>query len=242
MKNELPYMERCVPVQDDTQMLLARLRSFCFPGGQELARRVRGIRTSEAGEIRMSPAARWIPFTAEQTIDATRSGFRWDARLHTGRISSIVITDAYEWGHGRLLVKTAVVVPLKKIVGPDIDRGELQRYLASIILCPPILLNHPSLQWTAIAPHILRVRDREQATPATVDLELSQDGCPLACRADRPRIAGKETLLTPWSGVGSEFHEYEGLRVPRRLEIAWQLPEGPFTYLREEVTSFTVLR
>jgi hypothetical protein len=81
---------------------LVRLRSFCFPGGEEAARRIRAIRTTQRGEIRMSPEARWIPFTADEFIDATRSSFRWEARLDPGKVGSPIVIDAYEDGHGRL--------------------------------------------------------------------------------------------------------------------------------------------
>jgi len=94
--------------------LLARLRAFCFPGGEDAARRIRAIRTTEKGEIRMSPEARWIPFTAEQLTDSTRSSFRWEARINPGKISSAVVTDAYEEGHGRLAIKLGGVLPVKR--------------------------------------------------------------------------------------------------------------------------------
>jgi hypothetical protein len=104
------------------------------------------------------------------------------------------------------------------------------------------VLNHPSLEWAAAGPLTLRVRDREDPTGATVDLELSEEGRPLCGRAERPRLAGKQTVLTPWSGNGTEFTEWEGFRVASRLEAFWLYPEGPFLYFRGEVTSFTVLR
>jgi len=221
---------------------LARLCTFCFPGGEDAARRIRSVRTAEKGEMRMSPEARWIPFTAEQFTDTTRSSFRWDARLDPGKIAFPVVTDAYEEGHGRLVVKLGGVLPVKNLTGPDADKGELQRYLSSIAFCPPILLNHPSLDWTVIGPLTLRVRDREDPTGATIDIDSDKDGRPLACRADRPAIVGKRTVLTPWSATCSEFHEWEGLRVPTRLEASWHRPEGPFLYFRAEITSFVAVR
>ena len=78
----------------ETQALLARLRTFCFPYGEEKADLIRAVRMSETGQIRMSPDARWIPFTAEQT--ATRSSFHWEARLDPGRITAVTVIDAYE--------------------------------------------------------------------------------------------------------------------------------------------------
>jgi hypothetical protein len=226
----------------ETHALLARLRAFCFPGGEDGTRSVSAIRTRERGEMRASPSARWIPFTAEQVIEARRSSFRWEARYQGGRMGLISVTDAYEEGHGRLVVKLGGVIPVQKVQGPEADRGELQRYLASIVLCPPMVLNHGSLDWTAVGPLSLRVRDRADPTGATVDVDISEEGRPLACRADRPRMVGKQTVLTPWSGSCAEFKEWEGLRAATQLDVSWRLPDGPFTYYRSEVVSFKVVR
>ena len=40
--------------------VLGRIKSFCFPGGIR-QRKSRAIRTTQAGEMRMSPEAGWIP-------------------------------------------------------------------------------------------------------------------------------------------------------------------------------------
>lgn len=220
-----------------TQALLTRMRVFCFPGGEDAARAVRGVKTRQVGEWRSSPESRWTRFTAEEFVNATRSEFRWDAR-----IGSIVVTDAYEERHGRLAVKLGGVIPVKKAAGPEFDTGELQRYLASVIFCPPMLLKHPSLEWKTIGLSALRVRDREDPTGATVDLEIDAEGCPIACRADRPRIVGKRTVLTPWSAISSKYREWEGLRAASHLEVSWHLAAGPFTYFQGDITSFMVVR
>jgi hypothetical protein len=132
--------------------------------------------------------------------------------------------------------------PSKKITGPVADKGEIQRYLASVVFCPPMLLNHPTLEWNAVGPFRLRLRDRQDPTGATVDLDLSEEGSPLVCRANRPHMVGKQAVLTPWTGTASEFCEHEGLRAPTRLEVAWNQTEGEFTYFRGEITSFNALR
>jgi hypothetical protein len=229
-------------VDSDTQVLAARLRAFFFPDGEKHLRSVSAVRTTERGEMRQSPDARWIAFTAEQSIEARRSSFCWEARYKGGARGLISVTDAYEEGRGRLVVKLGGVIPVQKVEGPQADRGELQRYLASLALCPPMLLNHGSLEWTAVSPLSLRMRDLAGPTGATVDVDISEDGRPLVFRADRPRVVGKQTVLTPWSGTCAEFMEWEGLRAASRLDVSWHLSDGPFTYYRSEVVSFRALR
>jgi hypothetical protein len=152
-----------------------------------------------------------------------------------------MVVDMYEGGHGRAGAGPGDGPPAAKVGGPDLDRGELQRYLAEIVCCPPALINHPSLEWAAIGPHTLQVRDRADATGATVDLDLDEDGCPTACHADRPRRVGGRAVVTSWSGTFADPRVWDGLRIPTRLEGAWRLSRGAFTYVREEVVSLRLL-
>ncbi len=222
----------------DTAELLALLRGFLLPGGEDAARQVRAIRTRQRGEMRMSPDSRWIPFTAREEIQARRSAFRWDARY--GRAMSV--TDAYEEGHGRLVLKAAGLIPVRKMTGPEFDKGELQRYLASVIFCPPALVNNELLEWSPAGPLALRLRDRLARTGGSVKLVLNEEGQPVRCEADRPRLDGKWTVLTPWKADVTEFREWDGLLVTSRFEAAWQLGDDWLPYFRGEVTSAEILR
>jgi len=217
--------------------LLERLRAFWFPLGEDSARVIRAIRTKEKGFMRMSPEAHWFPFTAEQVIHSTCSSFRWEARLDPGKLTSPSVIDAYAEGHGQITVKLGVI-SVRKVTGAEVDKGEMQRYLSSIILFPPILLNHPALECVATGPLHLRLRDRNDETGAAVDLEISEQGCPLVCRADRPRMVGKQAVVTPWSATCSDFYVRQGMRLPGNAEALWHLPQGSFSYYRSEIISY----
>jgi hypothetical protein len=223
-----------------TVTVMAALKAYCFPGGESAARGIRGIRAVQRGEIRSSPEARWNPFVANEFVDATTTGFRWDARLGTG-VLSVAVTDAYEAAHGRLVVAKGPL-QLKKLTGPDVDQGELQRYLGYVGYCPPMMLNNPSLDFAVVGDRTMKVRDRHDTTGASVEIDLGEDGRPLLVRATRPMIVGKRVVPTLWSATGSEPQEWEGLRVWRHMEAAWHLAEGSFTYIRIDLTSFTALR
>jgi hypothetical protein len=228
--------------QPELRSLLSRLCAFLMPGGEEAARLVRRVRLKEQGEMRSAPDARWIPFTAEERIDAWRSGFVWEARMYTARVVPMVVVDAYEEGEGRLVVKLGGAVPVVNSHGKDYNKGELQRYLSGITICPPMLVANPTLVWTQSASQTLHLRDSLDPDGTAVEYEIGADGVPMCCRAERPRALGKKTVLTSWAASGLEFREWDGLRVATRLEAAWHLPGGAFTYYRGMVTAFAVER
>ena len=222
-----------------TVTMMAALKTYCFPGGESAARGIRGIRAVQRGEIRSSPDARWNPFVAREFVDATKTSFCWEARLGTG-VFAVTVIDAYEKGEGRLVLKKGPL-QLKKLTGPDVDQGELQRYLGYVGYCPPMMLNNPSLEFAAVGERTVKVRDRH-TNGVSVEIELAEDGRPLLVRATRPMIVGKRVIPTAWSATGSDPQEWEGLRVWRHMEAAWHLAEGPFTYIRIDLTSFSVVR
>ena len=219
-------------MSQETAALLARLRGFLLPEGDAAARSLKTIRIFEQGEMRASAEARWMSFTSEQTLQTQCSGFRWDARS-----SGVVITDAYEDGHGMAMSRLAGLLTLKKASrGPELDRGEVQRYLASLMFCPAALVNHASLEWTAVAESVLRVRDLTDPTGAAVDFEIGLDGEPASCRSIRPRLVGRNAVDTDWVGKGRDFRLWSGMRMAHRLEVWWEIPGAPFCYYRSEVT------
>ena len=223
-----------------TQLLVEKIKAYSFPSGEDAARRIRAIRTTQRGEIRSAPNARWISFTAEEYVDAMKSGFCWDAYIGSG-LRAVRVTDAYENGHGRLVLRKGPL-PLKKLVGPEVDKGELQRYLAYLSYCPPMIVNNPSLEFSAVNHHLLHLRDRTDPTGASVDVELEDSGRIAVVRAVRPMAVGNRTVPTPWSARTVDTEQVEGLTQPKSLEASWDLPEGAFTYIRMEMLRYELLK
>jgi Family of unknown function (DUF6920) len=223
-----------------TRSLLARLSRFCFPGGEDVARSISGVELQEAGEMRLAPEAHWVPFVARKVIESASSYFRWEARLDRSTRMAAKICDEYDGAHGRSTMKIGIL-PVRRITTPDADVGELQRYLASAVLCPSMILNNPALKFDAVGPNTLTLSDR-QNPKAQVDIDISQDGQPLGCWAFRPRIAGRKMLWGRWFARGFDFHEWEVLRIPFQMEAKWHLPEGDFAYFRSSVKSIRRLK
>lgn len=222
------------------QALLQSMRAHYLPGGVEAARSITRLKTTQRGEIRASPAAQWKPLQATEYIDATASNFCWEADLGTGWIGAVHVTDAYEGGAGRVVARKGPLV-VHHGTGPDIDAGELQRYLAYAPYCPPMLVNHPTLRWQLVGPATLRVRDQADPTGTWVDLTVGDDGRVLSTMSDRPTTQGRKKLVLPWSTRCHTEREWSGLRIPTHLEAAYHQPDE-FVYVKLELLSVEIIR
>ena len=201
---------------------------------------VLGVRLRQRGLMWTRPGARPMRFIAEQQMDAGRVAFRWRARFGAGLLRPFVVTDAYEDGAGRLEGRLAGV-RLFRSTGPDVNRGQVMRYLAELAWLPDPRAN-PEVRWTDLGPDEAEVAAGCAGGRAAVRLRLGAGGDVLEAYApDRPRSVDDGSVPTPWRGVFSDHGELGGVRVPRRAEVSWELPEGRFTYWRAEVTALEVV-
>ena len=76
------------------------------------------------------------------------------------------------------------------------------------MLCPAAFVNHASLEWTAVAESVLRVRDTADPTGAAVDFEIGWDGERTSCHTIRPRLVGRNVVNTGSVEKGRDFRLY----------------------------------
>jgi hypothetical protein len=215
-----------------TSALLGRVRRYALPN--PLRGDIAGVILRQRGAIRLGPNRKWLPFEAEQRIGARQLRFAWDARVRMFPVVPVRVHDAYEDGRGRLDVRL-LRIPLTRASGPEVDEGELLRYLAELPWCPPAF-DHPGLDWSAPDDHTLTVAPRDRPH-SRVTFEVDPDGRITRATAQRPRQAGKTYVRSPWGGVFSDYHDFNDMRLPRLGEGCWYLPEGAFTYFRGEILS-----
>jgi hypothetical protein len=222
-----------------TRQLLERIRLFAMPKGPV---QCRGTWLRQVGEMRFGPDRPWFPFHAEQWYEGDGIEFRWKAQARMTPLLRASVSDVFEGGRGVLVAKLLGVIPVARSRGPATDRGEAMRGAAELPWRPFAFRESRLLTWEVTASGSLRARYDDGGTQTAVEFEVDHDGRVLRCSApDRPRLVGKEAVDTPWSGKMSDYAEFDGVLVPTRAEVAWTLPDGPFTYWRAKVTDFRVL-
>lgn len=184
----------------------------------------------QRGEIRLDPQRDWMPFTAEQTLAASRTEFVWHARFKMAPLVTGVVEDAFENGEGRLDAKIWGMIPVAHARGIEVDRGERQRYLAEMAWCPLAFVHNAELHFEELGDRRVRVW---VADPQTyVDLRFDEAG-DIVAASTNTRSRGED--VQPWEGRFSDYRDFGGIRAPSRGEVSWFPAQGEFLYWRAEI-------
>jgi len=215
------------PLSDAVRALADRLCSDAPPAAL--------VRLEQRCVMRFRPDGKWKPMTAIHLASARAPGFVWEAEVRAGPLLFFRVVDAYVDGRGLLEVRLFGSIPVARATGPDVDRGELLRYLAELPWTPDALRANPALRWSAPGPDTLAVEADVpgQADPARVELTLA-GGDVVRAQAERPRTED-DGRPRPWEGSFEDHRPFDGRRLPARGEVRWLLDDGPFAYWRGEI-------
>jgi hypothetical protein len=195
---------------------------------------VRRVRIEQSGTFRTAPDAAWRPFTATQHATTAPPGFVWDASIHVMPLLPVRVLDAYHDGRGELCARLGGLVTVAAPApSPDLDEGELLRYLAEAPLYPTALLPGRGVTWTAIDDDSARATLTDGATTASLVFHVNE-------RNEVDRVSGTRGFThddgtvepRPWTGVWRRYRRHDGLRVPTAGEVGWGPPGAAASYWR----------
>ena len=212
-------------------------------------KRVKSLKLKQKGTIRMDQ--HWVPFTATQFFSAALEniGFVWDATVFMAEpiptyFSSAVhldlaflVQDTYVRGKGLLEARLLGVVPVAHLENnPDINAGELMRWLAESLMFPTVLLptHEGGVKWSPAADmDPLKARlsigdPRNKQTKVSLTVHFNEtSGLPFSlvgmrAKADTGKYAEPGSFsYTRWEGVVGEYTTIEGMVVPTHFDAGW---------------------
>lgn len=194
---------------------------------------VRTVRLRQQGFMRQHPEQRWMPLVAEQYFTAKPPVFLWHATMRPFPLVWISATDRFTGNHGSMRIQLLSVIPLGNDQGPQMDQGELQRYLGEIIWFPTAWLSE-AIEWQAIDASSVKATMHVSGITAPMVLHVNEQGQLTGLSTQRYR--GEHGPLLPWSVQLSDYQEAHGMHIPTRSEITWHLPSGGFSWLRVKIT------
>lgn len=195
---------------------------------------IRTVRLKQQGFMRMQPGKKWLPIVAEQYFTTTPPAFLWHTRIQPFPFVSIAATDRFSDGQGNMRIKLWSFLTLGNARGPEMDQGELQRYLLEMVWFPTAWLSD-AIEWQALDANSVKVTIHEPGVTASGVLHVNEQGQLIRLTADRYRQEHGHYQLAPWTAQSNEYEEVEGVRIPTRSEVTWHLASGEFTWFRFKI-------
>jgi hypothetical protein len=194
------------------------------------------VRLAQAGEMVQKAGGRRLEFRAVQEYAVESVEFEWRATFGPNPLVRVKVVDRYRDGEGLLVARIWGLIPATRRAGPETDRAEAMRYLAELPWVPHAIRSNKQLSWRELEDGSVEVSTLVAGRAASVRLSL-EDGLVRTVSGVRPMLAGGRAVETPFIGSFGDYVELGEIRVPGSAEVSWELPEGPFTYWRGEVTS-----
>ncbi|WP_299336402.1 DUF6544 family protein [uncultured Psychroserpens sp.] len=201
--------------------------------GQE---RVSTVRLKQKGTMRTKPESQWMPFKAVQYFDVSKASFIWKTKVNLTSLVQMQGCDKLLGGEGEMLIKLAGFIPMvNQRKTPKINSGAMTRYLSEICWNPSAALE-PYITWEAID---------EVSARATFDLKeesvsgvftFSPEGDIQSFSAMRYFGGSNDATLEKWTIHMLSHASFNGISVPNKSKVVWQLQEGDFHWLDLEVT------
>jgi hypothetical protein len=195
-------------------------------------------RTAEvvfAGELRMGPGRRWMPFRARETLIAA-SGLVFSARARLGPLP-VTTEDRYQAGHAQSRIRLLGLLPIVSKRGPDADRAMRSRLVVESVWLPSTFLPQAGASWTEKNDqlHVI-VPVHGEDVHATV--RLGSAGEPREMRMDRwsDLTDNRSYTLIPFETRMETERSFGDYTIPARLRAAWWAgTEREFEFFRATV-------
>jgi hypothetical protein len=185
------------------------------------------------GDMFLKPGAPATPFTSVQHVRAAPAGFMWDARARMMPLVPARIRDRYVGGTGGMYVTLGGLIPLVHQEGTaDMAVAALMRWAAEGPWLPVALLPRDGVRWEAADDHTATLVVEDAGTTVTLTATFADDGTIATIVGKRPLERDGRTEWHTWGGRHGDYRTIDGMRIPTRAEVWWDLPEGRWVYYR----------
>ena len=228
--------EHRVITQADLEGLPGVVQKWLERSGVLGKERAWAVRLKQTGGIRTAEGQPWMPFEAQQYYTVESPGFVWSVRAKAAPLVGIVGRDRYYQGKGHMLIKVLALKTVADSRGKEIDQGSMLRFLSEIMWFPTAALSE-YIQWEPIDATSAKATMTYQGMTASGVFSFTEDGDVTSFVARRYYLAPDGThSLETWSGVVSGHKEFDGVRIPSKADVRWNLEAGDFSYFNGEIT------
>lgn len=193
------------------------------------------IYLEQKGKMRTKSNGKWMPFTAEQYVTIKNPSFIWKANTEIIPRVSLLARDKLYKGNGNMLIQLFGLVPVvSESNNFKINQGTMQRYLAEICWFPQAAIS-PYINWETLdnTSAIATITYRDVTVSGI--FKFTESGVFLAFETMRYYGGDKNAKLEKWLIQSTSHTTFNGIKIPNKCKVIWQLKEGDFHWLDIEI-------
>jgi len=214
---------------EDLHNLPAVVQNYLRYSGIIGKERTKSVRLKQGGDFRLKPGQKYKKIKAEQYYNVDSMAFIW-----RGKVNIITATDRFVDGKGDLIVKLLGFITVANAEGPEVDQGEMLRFLTEGVWFPSVFVND-CIRWQAVD---------EGAAEATFTLCNRSVSATFYFNEKNQveRITAKRYMekegtfeLADWEIRVGGYEMFNDILIPTRADVIWKLDGGDFCYYKLKI-------
>lgn len=198
--------------------------------------KVRTVAMKQSILMKLKPAhKKWKHAVTQQFFNAENPAFIWTVRLKMAPFVSVHGRDKFMDGKGEMQMTLNGLLNLGKETGNKMDEGTLQRYLGETVWFPSGMVS-PYISWEELDAHSAKATMTYKGTTGSGTFYFNKEGFFEKFIALRYMGNAADAKRYKWVISAQEHAEFNGIKIPSKLEATWMLNSGPWTWLKLEIT------
>ncbi|NOX67440.1 MAG: hypothetical protein GXO85_16970 [Chlorobi bacterium] len=191
--------------------------------------KIKTVRLKQRGNFRLKPEDDFRTMEAEQYINTEAGEFYWK-----GKVGIITAIDKFIGGRGNMTVKLLGLVKVAEMEGEKIDQGELIRFLAEGVWFPTIFVED-FIKWEALNNGVAKATITLDKISVSALFHFNERNEVARITAKRYMEKDGEFTLEDWEIRNLEYKIFDGILIPSRSDVIWNLNTGKFCWYKPEI-------
>lgn len=177
---------------------------------------------------------KWKQAITQQFFNAENPAFIWTVRMKMAPFVSVLGRDKFMDGKGEMQMMLNGLFNLGKETGEKMDEGTLQRYLGETVWFPSGMVS-PHISWEELNAHSARATMNYKGTTGSGTFYFTKEGLFEKFIAMRFYGNASDARRYEWIITAQKHAEFNGIKIPSKMEATWMLESGPWTWLKLEI-------
>ena len=215
--------------EKDLQKLPQAMQNYLRYTGIIGKEKIKTVRLKQGGGFRLKPEQNFKNMKAEQYYNVDSMEFCW-----RGKVNIITATDRFLNGKGDLTVKLLGFIKVAYAEGPEVDQGEILRFLAEGVWFPSVFVNN-NIQWQLLDDRAAKATITLNGLSASATFYFNEKNQIERITAKRYMEKDGTFELADWEIIIKEYKAFNGVMIPNKSEVIWNLDSGDFCYYKLEI-------